>query len=710
MSLETQHFYDFGDFRIDFAEKVLLRDGKFIPVTPKVFETLCVLVESAGHLVEKDELMQKIWQDRFVEESNLTFNVRMLRKALGDDASNPTFIETVQRRVYRFIADVRESRDTALPATQIGKSDLIAVPRPKPYFLIVTGIIFLIGIFGASFVWFRGEDKPPELKQSRFTRLTNNGKVTNEAVSPDGKYLVYAQEESSGESLWLRQVTTGSQMQILPAQPVNYVGLTVSPDNDYIYYSVFSKNSVASTLSRIPLLGGSPRGITNVESDVTISFAPDGKRFAFTESHAAIKETYLKTADADGQQQVTLLTTKGDNRAFQVYQANPVAWSPDGETIACVVRESDENTSFYRILLVNPNDGTEKYLSEKHWHHIRSIVWKNAETLAFINSAPDSKQIWEISRTSGDAKQLTDDLSGYGWLASSGGNLFAVQQNAVSSLQVAEFAENAKTLEPQQIFSESGAIENVVWSANEKIYYNSLTSGKNEIWQMNADGTAPKQMTINSNLSSSFAVSPSDGTLVFSSHENDKTILRKANPDGQNIRPLTDGTADYFPRFTPDGKNVIFQRDSIFAAVWRVSADGSEPAIKIIEPLASHAAVSPDGKIIAYHSMERGEGKPRWKMALTETETGKTINKLDFPIPISQRDTVWHPNGKFVTMIFNNGENVGLLLFSPTDGKYQTIDNISKNKITSFAWSPNGNRFAFSHMTEIRDVVSLGGF
>ena len=107
MSLETKHFYDFGDFRLDLAEKVLLRDGKFIPITPKVFETLWVLVESAGHLVEKDELMQKIWQDRFVEESNLTFNVGMLRKALGDDASQPTFIETVQRRGYRFIAEVR---------------------------------------------------------------------------------------------------------------------------------------------------------------------------------------------------------------------------------------------------------------------------------------------------------------------------------------------------------------------------------------------------------------------------------------------------------------------------------------------------------------------------------------------------------------------------------------------------------------------------
>ncbi len=107
MSLETKHFYDFGDFRLDLTEKVLLRDGKSVPITPKVFETLQVFVENAGRLIEKDELMQKLWQDRFVEESNLTFNVKMLRKALGDSASKPVFIETVPKRGYRFIAEVR---------------------------------------------------------------------------------------------------------------------------------------------------------------------------------------------------------------------------------------------------------------------------------------------------------------------------------------------------------------------------------------------------------------------------------------------------------------------------------------------------------------------------------------------------------------------------------------------------------------------------
>ncbi len=126
MSLQTNNIYEFEDFRLDFTEKTLKGGGGVVPLTPKVFETLCVLVENAGHLIEKDELMQKLWQDRFVEESNLTFNIKMLRKALGDSAQKPQFIETVQSRGYRFIADVKRiehsQRLTVLPNSKEASS------------------------------------------------------------------------------------------------------------------------------------------------------------------------------------------------------------------------------------------------------------------------------------------------------------------------------------------------------------------------------------------------------------------------------------------------------------------------------------------------------------------------------------------------------------------------------------------------------------
>lgn len=108
MTIERKRLYEFGPFCLDASERVLLRDGQPVPVTPKVFEILLTLVENSGRLVEKDELMKKVWPDSFVEDSNLTFNISVLRKALARDAGEQPFIETVPRRGYRFIAPVRE--------------------------------------------------------------------------------------------------------------------------------------------------------------------------------------------------------------------------------------------------------------------------------------------------------------------------------------------------------------------------------------------------------------------------------------------------------------------------------------------------------------------------------------------------------------------------------------------------------------------------
>ncbi len=106
MLLEN-HNFEFGEFLLDTQEKVLLRGGKPLPITPKAFHLLFVLLEKHGHLVEKDELMKSVWANSFVEEGNITFTVGLLRKLLEDETKNPRFIETVPRRGYRFITDVR---------------------------------------------------------------------------------------------------------------------------------------------------------------------------------------------------------------------------------------------------------------------------------------------------------------------------------------------------------------------------------------------------------------------------------------------------------------------------------------------------------------------------------------------------------------------------------------------------------------------------
>jgi len=133
LSPEKGHCYEFGNFRLDPREKILFRDGIPVSLTPKVFDTLQIFVEQAGHLLSKDELIQSLWRDRFVEESNLTFNIRMLRRVLEDDVQHPRYIETVPRRGYRFIAAVTTLESNGeLMAREPSPAPLLEANQPVP--------------------------------------------------------------------------------------------------------------------------------------------------------------------------------------------------------------------------------------------------------------------------------------------------------------------------------------------------------------------------------------------------------------------------------------------------------------------------------------------------------------------------------------------------------------------------------------------------
>src|SRR5579863_4464169 len=104
----AKRFYEFGPFKIDVSERLLFRENLALSLTPKAFDTLLALVESAGRILEKDDLMSKVWPDTVVEENNLSQNISALRKMLGQNPEERTYIETVPRRGYRFVATVRE--------------------------------------------------------------------------------------------------------------------------------------------------------------------------------------------------------------------------------------------------------------------------------------------------------------------------------------------------------------------------------------------------------------------------------------------------------------------------------------------------------------------------------------------------------------------------------------------------------------------------
>ena len=151
MSEQLSESYEFGRFRVRADDRVLMRGGELVPLTPKAFDILLALLEKDGRIVNKDDLMKKVWPHTFVEEGNLTQNVSLLRKALGESAHGPQFIETVPRRGYRFVAPVtrvngngqdglaiHEVDETENGEQRIGTSELIEALTVLPVSSVTT--------------------------------------------------------------------------------------------------------------------------------------------------------------------------------------------------------------------------------------------------------------------------------------------------------------------------------------------------------------------------------------------------------------------------------------------------------------------------------------------------------------------------------------------------------------------------------------------
>jgi DNA-binding winged helix-turn-helix (wHTH) protein/TolB-like protein/Tfp pilus assembly protein PilF len=250
MVQQDSHSYDFGRFRLKTAERVLLREGEPVPLTPKVFDILITLVEKRGQIVEKDDLMKKVWPTTFVEEGNLTQNVSLLRKALGESAGGGQFIETVPRRGYRFVAPVTETFDNqilsiqetsssgnghspSVPQTFIGSSSAELktesvresqfVPSTKKRFgLVVTGAVVVIA--AAALIYFTARSKAGDLGPDPIQSIAVLPFV-DEAGDPDAEYI----NDKIAESL-INSLSKLPQLRVVPRSVVaGYKGQTVDP-------------------------------------------------------------------------------------------------------------------------------------------------------------------------------------------------------------------------------------------------------------------------------------------------------------------------------------------------------------------------------------------------------------------------------------------------------------------------------------------------
>ena len=201
----SKRLYSFGPFQLDTAEQILLRDGQPLPLKPKVFDLLVVLVENSGHVVCKDELMKQVWADSFVEEGNLAVSICEIRKALGGGANGHTYIATVPRRGYRFVASVTEASQQ--------RPDLAVAPSSAPsvsdaYGGASKGAIAVLPFhsIGASGTEYLGLGMADAL----ITKLSTLRRVTVRPTSSIRKYYGSQDPVMAGKELSVEWVLDGS--------------------------------------------------------------------------------------------------------------------------------------------------------------------------------------------------------------------------------------------------------------------------------------------------------------------------------------------------------------------------------------------------------------------------------------------------------------------------------------------------------------------
>jgi eukaryotic-like serine/threonine-protein kinase len=645
---------------------------------------------------------------------------RIVKRSLVKDAEHRYQTAKDLRNDLEALKEDEESGAIAAKVTPSSVDMPAPVPRgAAPRVLTAAIAIGVIAVVAAAgFAWYRlrpvavSEPTAQRFDAVKLTRLTTTGKATLAAISPDGKYVVHVVDDA-GQSLWMRQTATTSNVQIVPPAAVRYDGLAFAPDGNYVYYSTYPAarggGSNIATLYQVPVLGGTPRRILE-DIDSPVSFSPDGKRFAYLRGFQTAGETVVMLANVDGSGVTKFVTRK----APENFPLTSVAWSPDGKTIAVPILRSTAGQRSMGVLAIDATSGKDTFIGTKQWDQIGAVAWLGNTGLAIAGTEPAtaSTQLWYLSYPSGEARHITNDLNNYDQISVSGdaSALVTVQGDAVSHLWIASVPDAATA---SQISRGTSRFDtNPAWTPDGKLVYVSNANNNSDIWICDADGRNAKQLTVDPGFDNSPVVSPDGKFIVFQSSRNGNQIWRM-DLDGGNQTALTSGTGSALPIVSPDSQWVFYITfGEAQRGIWKIPIAGGEP-IRVIAappPDADPAVVtarvtfvprtiSPDGRLLAGSFLDR-EARG-FRVGIFAIDTGELMKSFDHLFYM----LAWTRDGRAVTYA-DVKDGVWNLWNQPIDGgPPKPMTNFTSDQIFSFGWSIDGKRLAIARGTVTNDVV-----
>ena len=590
----------------------------------------------------------------------------------------------------------------------------------------VAAVVVVLAIAGGMYAWMPRGSQPgsaaalattaPSIQDLQITQLTTSGNADRPAMSPDGKYVAYIQHDGNNDSLWVRQTTTPSNVQIVPAEPgVALLGATVTPDGGYVDF-VRSQRTLTLELWRVPFLGGTPKRIVDNLGSL-VAWSPDGQQMAFVRDLSQSgtspipESTALITADPDGSHEKVLAVT-AKTVLFQVIPFTVSSSSQGGLRVAprlrCAASDGAAPTPSGRdhLVAIDVATGAERVFPVDG---VSTLAWLDDASIVLSRRAESAAlQLWRLSYPEGKLSRLTNDLNSYAGVSvtSDRRSLVTAQRVTRTGIWVGN---RLATQGAEVVPLAPGKRGDVAWAA-ERLVYTSFTPGEPSIVSIRPDGRMPEEIVLK-------GIAPgatSDGrTIVYiSTKTGSEAGLWKADADGRNAIQLVSGSIMVDPTatgnwvtVTPDDRQAVFvSLDGGLPAIWTVPLDGGAP-VQLFEGLAVTPHVSPNGTLLVYGTPD-AQNQP--SVMVCEFPACSARRSLTLPANLAAVGLKWMPDSRAVAYIDKTLSNIWGL---PIDGKppYQLTHFTDGRTITDFVWSHDGERLAISRSVTTNDIVLFRG-
>ena len=706
MRSPSNDVYEFGPCRLDADRRVLMREHQRVPLPPKTFDLLLLLVRSPGHVFSKQELMTALWPDTFVEDANLSFQISTLRKALGHGA---VWIETVPKHGYRFAAHVVANPFAAqgppASSTEITPAPAVRAPaRGRKVWRLTAGSIVCLMILAGGYL-LRVELRPTQPNEQWnpiATPLTAYpGSETGPTLSPDGNQVAFSWNgpREDNADVYMKLVGLGEPVRLTTA-PERDESPAWSPDGRRIAFV----RRIPERLKEVfvmPALGGPERRVASLVLDSSrrstrLSWSPDGKWVAIGGKRSASEPFGLWLLEIDGDEMRRITTPPSPD---WLADFGPV-FSPDGRRIAFIRSKATTNAIF--ILPMSPAmapAGEPMQIVSDPRRSTVGLAWApDGQSLVYSwggHLAPTRLERLDLSPSSKPAgrpqvlpfgeraTQITIGRTGrmvYSALLRDA-NFWKLDVTRPRRVPVDPGLSRSTLDETTPAYSPDG----------KQVAFTSTRSGSEELWISNVDGTNLRQMTsMGGSQCSNAQWAPNGQSILFNSTREGTSDLYLLFPTTGEVRRLTmDPAEEVEAHWARDGQSIYFgsNRSGRFE-IWRMHADGSATT-QITTRGGQTAQESPDRRFLYY--AKHGSPTTIWRVPLGGGDDVPLVDGLSYP-----NNFVVGDRGIYFLAVADSPSKTSIDFFEFSTGRRMTLAKIGKPWWSGIALSADQRWLVFA--------------